>query len=426
MHWCHFTKLHENTVSWDYLFLKHFHRNNSIYKITTPSYGVKGEICRRMPHNFFSSAQFQRKRKSLVFFHSINFLWVQPSLSGLYFRPENPPPPPTPKCWWGVWMVIRQSDRIACLPGLMGGGMVLRSNWQLTGLFCLGLFAIDFWINAHGHESSPQPSFIIGIFFIIENFLLKNQPVQFRCCIHADFRAYFVIMLTEHFVILYLVLLTTMEVRAARRLLLEPAARIWKLSAQIWKLAAKICKSAVLNWKLQRGFSENSQRGIGNCKEEGGQDGNSSWGELKLAVRVCNSVPQNWKTAVGNLAMQVPQNPWIVIAIKLMVKSRNLFRPEDGLWPCLEDANITQHISLHGEFKRQIRHLNSEASKGRGVLLSRLQNIAEATPPVKNKKLITLVCCEQYSKLFYIFPAQNLLCVVCIINILSTGRGCNS
>ncbi len=56
-------------------FLKHFHRNNSIYKITTPSYGVKEEICRRMPGNFFSSTQFQRKRKSLVFFQSINFLW---------------------------------------------------------------------------------------------------------------------------------------------------------------------------------------------------------------------------------------------------------------------------------------------------------------------------------------------------------------
>ncbi len=55
-------------------FLKYFHRNNSIYKITSPSYGVKEEICRRMPQNFSSSAQFQRKRKSLVFFQSLNFL----------------------------------------------------------------------------------------------------------------------------------------------------------------------------------------------------------------------------------------------------------------------------------------------------------------------------------------------------------------
>ncbi len=56
-------------------FLNHFHRNNSIYKISTPSYRGKEEICRWMPRNFFSLAQFQRKRKSLVFFQSINFLW---------------------------------------------------------------------------------------------------------------------------------------------------------------------------------------------------------------------------------------------------------------------------------------------------------------------------------------------------------------
>ncbi len=52
--------------------------SNSIYKNTTPSYGVKEVICRRMPRNFFSSAQFQRKRKSLVFFQSINFLCWPP------------------------------------------------------------------------------------------------------------------------------------------------------------------------------------------------------------------------------------------------------------------------------------------------------------------------------------------------------------
>ncbi len=46
----------------------------SIYKITTPSYGVKEDICRQMPRKFFSSTKFQRKRKSLVFFQSINFL----------------------------------------------------------------------------------------------------------------------------------------------------------------------------------------------------------------------------------------------------------------------------------------------------------------------------------------------------------------
>jgi hypothetical protein len=49
--------------------------NNSIYKITTPSYRVKEDICGWMPRKFFSSTQCQRKRKSLVFFQSINFLW---------------------------------------------------------------------------------------------------------------------------------------------------------------------------------------------------------------------------------------------------------------------------------------------------------------------------------------------------------------
>ncbi len=56
-------------------YLKYFYLNNSIYKITH-SYGMKQEICRRMPRNSFSSTQFQRKRKSLVFFQSINFLWI--------------------------------------------------------------------------------------------------------------------------------------------------------------------------------------------------------------------------------------------------------------------------------------------------------------------------------------------------------------
>ncbi len=59
--------------------------NNSIYKITTPSYGVEEEIWRRMPRKFFSSTQFQRKRKSLVFFQSINFLWPPLSYKCLFF-----------------------------------------------------------------------------------------------------------------------------------------------------------------------------------------------------------------------------------------------------------------------------------------------------------------------------------------------------
>ncbi len=33
------------------------------------------QLCRRMPRNFISASQFQRKSKSLVFFQSINFLW---------------------------------------------------------------------------------------------------------------------------------------------------------------------------------------------------------------------------------------------------------------------------------------------------------------------------------------------------------------
>ncbi len=111
-------KTYKNTISWDYPFkkqsewifekkytriyfsiycrvftisiislpfLQHFHRSNSIYKITTPSYGVKEEICRRMPRNFFSSAQFQRKGKSLVFFQSINFLWPRRSVFVLIY-----------------------------------------------------------------------------------------------------------------------------------------------------------------------------------------------------------------------------------------------------------------------------------------------------------------------------------------------------
>ncbi len=44
-----------------------------------------------------------------------------------------------------------------------------------------------------------------------------------------------------------------------------------------------------------------------------------------------------------------------------MVKLKNLFRLKDGQGPCLEDANITQHLHLHGEFYRQIRHLDGGA-----------------------------------------------------------------
>ncbi len=43
--------------------------------------GEGEEICRRMPRNFFSSSQFLRKRKSLVFFQSINFLCKNPFIT---------------------------------------------------------------------------------------------------------------------------------------------------------------------------------------------------------------------------------------------------------------------------------------------------------------------------------------------------------
>jgi hypothetical protein len=54
---------------------------------------------------------------------------------------------------------------------------------------------------------------------------------------------------------------------------------------------------------------------------------------------------------VENLARPgFPQNPRIIIALKVMVKLKNLFGPIDGLGPCLEDAKITEHLPLHAEF----------------------------------------------------------------------------
>jgi hypothetical protein len=74
-----------------------------------------------------------------------------------------------------------------------------------------------------------------------------------------------------------------------------------------------------------------------------------------------------------------------------MVKSKNLLRLKDGLGPCLVDANITQHLPLHSEFLQKIRHLYSgsepiKVSVGEAVCLSLLQNISEATSPVKYKE----------------------------------------
>ncbi len=42
-------------------------------------------------------------------------------------------------------------------------------------------------------------------------------------------------------------------------------------------------------------------------------------------------------------------------------KTHGLFRLKDGLGPCLKEANITQHLPLHGEFQGQMRHLYSGA-----------------------------------------------------------------
>jgi hypothetical protein len=39
----------------------------------------------------------------------------------------------------------------------------------------------------------------------------------------------------------------------------------------------------------------------------------------------------------------------IAIAVKLMVKMKNLFRLKDGLGLCLEDANVKQHLPLHSK-----------------------------------------------------------------------------
>jgi hypothetical protein len=70
-----------------------------------------------------------------------------------------------------------------------------------------------------------------------------------------------------------------------------------------------------------------------------------------------------------------------------------------------------------------------KASLGEGACLSRLQNIAEATSPVRNKKgeqkLVTLVYCE--SKQILYFPPKTYCCstfsrqrpvVHCLYNIL--------
>jgi hypothetical protein len=41
------------------------------------------------------------------------------------------------------------------------------------------------------------------------------------------------------------------------------------------------------------------------------------------------------------------ENSQIVIAVEIMVKSKNLFRLKDGLGPYLVDANTILHLPLH-------------------------------------------------------------------------------
>jgi hypothetical protein len=71
-----------------------------------------------------------------------------------------------------------------------------------------------------------------------------------------------------------------------------------KLAAWVWKLAARI------------------------------------WG--KVALRIWKSATRIWKL----VRRIMTHNPQFVITVKLMVKTKNLFRLKDGLGPCLEDVNI--------------------------------------------------------------------------------------
>ncbi len=99
-------------------------------------------------------------------------------------------PPPPPRTWEGVGMVIRESERITCLPGRVGGGWssdtqerlfvsidysvtVLRSNlvvvdfsWIWIGIcFCeyvlMNMEASPFFITFHHHQSSSSRNLTI-------------------------------------------------------------------------------------------------------------------------------------------------------------------------------------------------------------------------------------------------------------------------
>jgi hypothetical protein len=45
------------------------------------------------------------------------------------------------------------------------------------------------------------------------------------------------------------------------------------------------------------------------------------------------------------------------IAVKLMVKMKNLFRLKDGLGPCLEDAKVKRRLSFHNKLYSALLHL---------------------------------------------------------------------
>jgi hypothetical protein len=118
------------------------------------------------------------------------------------------------------------------------------------------------------------------------------------------------------------------------------------------------------------------------------------------------------------------------MVVKLMVELKNLFWPKDGQGPCLEDANDKQHLPLHNELLYQICHLYSElgaikASAAGENLLSQRQNIKQATPPVRTEGRNRSWPIQSIinSKLLFIFPPKDLLCIVCTINIYSTDKG---
>ncbi len=84
-------------------------------------------------------------------------------------------------------------------------------------------------------------------------------------------------------------------------------------------------------------------------------------------------------------------NTQIAIAAKVLVQLKNLYRLKGSLRPCLDDTNTLQHLLLPGELLHTVRCFYCESepvkeSTGKGLSLSRLHHIVEATSPVRNKK----------------------------------------